>query len=65
MAPSRSIPHAHRNVYAFGPERVLWASDHTQAVKPGLLPHPIQDRTDEELRKQARAAVDEIRGLRD
>jgi hypothetical protein len=40
MAPSRSIPHARRNVYAFGPGRVLWASDHTQAVKPGLSPHP-------------------------
>jgi hypothetical protein len=25
-----------------------------------LVPHPIQDRTDEELRELARAAVDEI-----
>jgi hypothetical protein len=40
MAPSRFIPHARRNVYAPGPGRVLWASDHTQAVKPGLSPHP-------------------------
>jgi hypothetical protein len=31
-----------------------------------LVQHPIQDRTDEELRDLARAAVDEIlRGLRD
>ena len=35
-------------------------------IRRVLVPHPIQDRTDEELRVIARAAVDDIlRGLRD
>ena len=35
-------------------------------IRRVLVPHPIQDRTDEELRELARGAVDEIlRGLRD
>jgi hypothetical protein len=29
-------------------------------IRRVLVPHPIQDRTDEELREHARAAVDEI-----
>ena len=29
-------------------------------IRRVLVPHPIQDRTDEELRELARAAVDEI-----
>ena len=34
-------------------------------IRRVLVPHPIQDRTDEELRNLARAAVDEIlHGLR-
>jgi hypothetical protein len=35
-------------------------------IRRVLVPHPIQDRTDEELRELARASVDEIvRGLGD
>jgi hypothetical protein len=35
-------------------------------IRRALVPHPIQDRTDEELRELAREAVDEIlRGLGD
>jgi hypothetical protein len=35
-------------------------------IRRVFVPHPIQDRTDEELRTLARAAVDDIlRGLRD
>jgi L-fuconolactonase len=34
------MPHFRKVVDAYGPERVLWASDHTQAVKQGLSPHP-------------------------
>jgi predicted TIM-barrel fold metal-dependent hydrolase len=34
------MPHFRNVVDALGPERILWASDHTQAVKPGLSPHP-------------------------
>jgi len=34
------IPHFRKVVDAYGPERVVWASDHTQAVKEGLSPHP-------------------------
>ncbi|MFG1701700.1 amidohydrolase family protein [Nonomuraea sp. M3C6] len=34
------MPHFRKVVDAFGPERVLWASDHTQAVKEHLSPHP-------------------------
>jgi hypothetical protein len=35
-------------------------------IRRVLVPHPIQDRTDDELRELARAAVDEILGcLRD
>jgi hypothetical protein len=34
------MPHFRKVVDAFGPERILWASDHTQAVKAGLSPHP-------------------------
>ena len=35
-------------------------------IRRVLVPHPIQDRTDEELRELARGAVDEIlAGLRD
>ena len=48
------------------------AADHqsTQLGQPEirrvLVPHPIQDRTDEELRELARGSVDEIlRGLED
>ena len=36
------------------------------AIRRVLVPHPIQDRTDDELRELARASVDEIlSGLRD
>jgi L-fuconolactonase len=34
------MPHFRKVVDAFGAERILWASDHTQAVKSGLSPHP-------------------------
>lgn len=34
------IPHFRKVVDAYGAERILWASDFTQAVKPGLSPHP-------------------------
>jgi L-fuconolactonase len=34
------IPHFRKVVDEYGAERILWASDHTQAVKPGLSPHP-------------------------
>jgi predicted TIM-barrel fold metal-dependent hydrolase len=34
------VPHFRKVVDAYGPERILWASDFTQAVKPGLSPHP-------------------------
>ncbi len=35
-------------------------------IRRVLVPHPIQDRTDDELRELARASVDEIlSGLRD
>jgi alkanesulfonate monooxygenase SsuD/methylene tetrahydromethanopterin reductase-like flavin-dependent oxidoreductase (luciferase family) len=35
-------------------------------IRRVLVPHPIQDRTDDELRELARSAVDEILGcLRD
>jgi L-fuconolactonase len=35
-----AMPHFRRVVDAFGPERVMWASDHTQARDPSLSPHP-------------------------
>ena len=48
------------------------AADHQSAqlgqpeIRRVLVPHPIQDRTDEELRELARGSVDEIlRGLGD
>ena len=48
------------------------AADHQSAalgqpeLRRVLVPHPIQDRTDEELRELARGSVDEIlRGLTD
>jgi hypothetical protein len=48
------------------------AADHQSAqlgqpeIRRVLVPHPIQDRTDDELRELARASVDEIlRGLED
>ncbi|MFC4944260.1 amidohydrolase family protein [Pseudonocardia sp. GCM10023141] len=34
------IPHFRKVVDSYGAERILWASDHTQAVKAGLSPHP-------------------------
>jgi predicted TIM-barrel fold metal-dependent hydrolase len=34
------IPHFRTIVDAYGPERILWASDHTQAIKQELSPHP-------------------------
>lgn len=35
-----ALPHFRKVVDAYGAERVLWASDHTQAKKSGLSPHP-------------------------
>lgn len=35
-----AMPHFRKIVDAYGAERVLWASDHTQSKKPELSPHP-------------------------
>jgi len=34
------IPHFRKIVDAYGAERILWASDHSQAVKEGISPYP-------------------------